>query len=163
MLLQQFESASAIPKTLERLPMVVLGNEADLLELDSASATRSLEHSTCLPAGRGCRPASRCWSSAGLPAFGCRHIRRALLEVPTGMVCSSEVSFPCGLVFRHATLSAAVHRTAANSTARAPHGGLGISSSKRRADPICDWGPSLRRPAKSSMHFCRRRTLCRSS
>ena len=64
--------------------MVVLGKAADLLELDSASATRSLEHSTCLPAGRGCRPASRCWSSAGLPAFGCRHIRRALLEVPPG-------------------------------------------------------------------------------
>ena len=118
----QISKPSAIPKTLERLPTVGLGKQADLLELDSASAARSLEDSTCLSAGRGCRPASRCWSSAGLPAFGCRHIRRDLLEVPTGIGCSSEVSFPCGMVFRHATPSAAVHRTAANSTARAQHG-----------------------------------------
>ena len=85
MVLQELESASAIPKTLERQQTVVLGKQADLLELDSASATRSLEDSTCLSAGCGCRPARRCWSSAGPPAFGCRHIRRDLLEVPTGM------------------------------------------------------------------------------
>ena len=79
--------------------MVVLGKAADLLELDSASATRSLEHSTCLPAGRGCRPASRCWSSAGLPAFGCRHIRRALLEVPPGWCAALRSPFLAACFF----------------------------------------------------------------